>query len=249
MRFSIIGLLYLALCGCISMNPGLGGGPPCAMTSDGDLLLRGSTTEPMLACVRALKTAPVKRVVLDSNGGPVAVAVQIGEILADYHAEMVIRGQCNSSCANYFLPVARKITVEAGSLVLLHGSLDDNTLAQTAGDPAKTRQQYDAQMAYVERHHIHRGWLMMRSAEDFAARRPSQYVSGQIGQPFLAGASSIKAMLVEEVFMRSCLPDVEITPFKDTMAQRVYVDESAARALARQGVFPSGSIACVDTAR
>lgn len=246
MRFSIIGLVCLALGGCISMNPGLGWGPPCEITKEGDLLLRGNTTEPMLACLQKADLKPVKRIVADSNGGPVVVAVQIGELLAGLHAEMIVRGQCNSACANYFLPVARKITVESGSLVLLHGSIDDAALANAtlAAQVDNLPEEYDQQMVFVDKHRIPRGWLLMRDAEEHKAKRGSKFTAGQIAQPFTEGKVNVKALLVEETFMRSCLPDIEITPFDKTIAQRIYTEEKLARALAKQGIFPSGTMTC-----
>lgn len=246
MRFSIIGLVCLALGGCISMNPGLGWGPPCQVTADGDLLLRGNTTEPMLTCVQKADLKTVKRVVADSNGGPVVVAVQIGELLAGLHTEMVVRGQCNSACANYFLPVARKITLEPGSLVMLHGSIDDALLSSsaTSADADKVREQYDKQMAFVDKHRIPRGWLLMRDAEEQKAKRGSKYTLGQLAQPFTEGKVSVKGLLVEETFMRSCLPHIDIAPFNKTISQRIYTEEKLARALAKQGIFPSGTMTC-----
>lgn len=250
MRFSIIGLVCLALGGCIGINTGLGWGPPCEVTREGDLLLRGNTTEPMLACLRKADLKPVKRVVADSNGGPVVVAVQIGELLAGLHAEMIVRGHCNSACANYFLPVARKITVESGSLVLLHGSIDDAALANTAlaAEVHNLREEYDQQMVFVEKHRIPRGWLLMRDAEEHREKRGSKFTAGQIAQPFTEGKINVKALLVEEPFMRSCLRGVEITPFDKTISQRIYAEEKLARALAKQGIFPSGTMTCVPEA-
>lgn len=247
MRFSIIGLGCLALGGCISINTGLGWGPPCEVTREGDLLLRGNTTEPMLACLKTADLKPVKRVVADSNGGPVVLAVQIAELLAGLHTEMVVRGQCNSACANYFLPVARKITVEPGSRVMLHRSIDDAVLANgaTRPDADRVREQYELQMAFVDRHRIAWGWLLMRDAEEQNAKRGSKYTLGQLAQPFTEGKVKVKGLLVEETFMRSCLRGIEITPFDKTISQRIYAEEKLARALAKQGIFPSGTMTCV----
>lgn len=249
MRNILLALACLLTTACVSMNPGLGAGPPCQVDSDGQLLLRGHTAAPMLACVDGLANTPVTRIILDSTGGPVVFALQIGDRLARYDVEMVVRGQCNSSCANYFLPVARTITVEPGSMVLLHGSADAGLLAQSSAAPGanvdKLREQFDAQAAFAERHHIHSGWLQIRDEEDVAAKRGSKFTSGMVKGPFSSGKLNVKAMLVEEAFMRSCLGGVEITPFSETVAQRVYTEENLAVMLAKQGIYPTGDMACI----
>lgn len=81
----------------------------------------------------------------------------------------------------YFLPVARKITVEPGSVVLLHGSIDEGFPVQAGGVPAKSRETYEAQMDYARRHAIPRGWLMMRDAEDVW----SKFTAGELATPFI----------------------------------------------------------------
>ena len=132
-------------------------------------------------------------------------------------------------------------------MIVLHGSIDDAALtsATNAADADKAREQYGRQMAFVEKYNIARGWLLMRDAEDTWAKRGSKFTTGQLSQPFTAGKINVKALLVEETFIRSCLAGAEITPFEKTIAQRIYTEEKLARALARKGIFPSGTMTCM----
>lgn len=236
---ALLALLTLAaLAACVSI-PSAGRGPPCELASPDTLMLRGGTNQTMLDCVTQLARPPVRTVVVDSVGGPVKTAIPIAEMLARLDAEVVVRGQCNSSCANYFLSVARKITLEPGSIVTLHGSIDDSFLAR---NPAAA-DTHRLQREFASRHGVPYGWLLFRTAADWANKSLGGHVSGAV-ERFGASSINVRQFLVEEAFLRSCLPNVEVTPFRNTLAQRVYTEARLRRSLQRQGVHPTGTLRC-----
>jgi hypothetical protein len=212
----------------------------CQRVAEGVLLLRGPTDEAMLQCLRASAGPGLRTLVVNSIGGSVIPAIRMAELIEPLDLELVVRGNCNSSCANYLLPVARRVRLEPGATVLLHGSIDDNILAEGG-----SRETYELQRAYTERNSVHRGWLLFRTAEDAANGRHGAYVSGNIETWGAAPSdANLRFILVEERFMRSCLKNVEIAPFVDTLAQRAYLKRGLQARLARQGIYPSGTLVC-----
>lgn len=216
---------------------------PCDASAAGDLTLRGPTDAAMLACVQRHASPAIRRVIVNSGGGDVNSALSIAELLAPLRAEIVVRRECHSSCANYLLPVARRITLEPDSWILLHGSIDAHALTQmlaSGGDRAL----YDRQMAFAERFDIPLGWLLFRTDEEFRAGSPGRHVTGKIQTWSSAGDANIAYTVAEEAFLHSCLPRVEITPFAATRSQRLYADPRFRARWARRNTYPSGTLAC-----
>lgn len=213
--------------------------PPCALATDGVLLLRGETDDRMLQCLKAIETAPVTTVVIDSPGGPVGSAIPIADIIQRWRAAVIVRGACNSSCANYILPVARRVTLEPGAVVMIHGSVDENALARGV-----RRDLFDLQQAFTARNGVHPGWLLFRDAADRASGSNGRYVDGAVDAGAPAGDVDVRFILVDEAFMRSCLIGIDIAPFNDTVVQRLYRNKGLRARLARQGIHPSGTLAC-----
>lgn len=232
------------LTSCASLPTAFGRGPPCALLEQDALLLRGETDATMLRCLRTAARPSIRKIVVDSPGGPVKTGIAIAEIVKALDVEVIVRGQCNSSCANYVLPAARRITLKPGALVMIHGSIDDNLLAKGA-----PRELYDMQRAFAEIARIHPGWLLFRTPAERAAGSNGRHVSGapQVWRE-TSGAISVRQILTEEAFMRSCLPGKEIVGLDDTVARRVYLDARLRDRLARQGIYPSGTLLCTSPA-
>lgn len=218
----------------------------CDASADGDLTLRGPTDAAMLACVQRYASPALRRVIVTSGGGDVNSALSIADLLAPLRAEIVVRRECHSSCANYLLPVARRITLEPDSWIILHGSIDGHALTQmlaSGGDRAL----YERQMAFAQRHDLPLGWLLFRTDEEFRAGSPGRHVTGKIQTWSSAGDANIAYTVAEEAFLRSCLTRVEITPFAATRSQRLYTDARYRARWARRDTYPSGSLVCATT--
>ncbi len=70
---------------------------------------------------RAVFDEDVKYLTVDSKGGDVYEAVQIGMILKEAKVTVIVRGLCLSSCANYFFTAGEKRIIDGG-LVGFHGN-------------------------------------------------------------------------------------------------------------------------------
>jgi hypothetical protein len=87
--------------------------PSCDVDADGALVVRGPTDENFLQCIdrRPSQRTGVPLVIrISSAGGDVEPAIAAAEGLAAQRPHLVIEGMCASSCANYLIPVAGKVT-------------------------------------------------------------------------------------------------------------------------------------------
>ena len=220
----------------------------CKLESATVLKLSGSTDVKMLSCVRSKNLAGVKTIKVNSAGGSVSDALEIGDLLAPLGAEFIITKQCSSSCANFFLPIARKITLRKNAHIILHGSIDSGIARKVIRDtPTGTGVDFwevvELQQYYAEKYDIHRGWLMYRETYENGGGGRFDYVSGNLD--WLENSGTVKMIMVEEHMLRSCLKNVEITPFVDTRIDRARVSKKKKRKLIKHGIRPSGTWACI----
>ncbi|WP_339915107.1 hypothetical protein [uncultured Brevundimonas sp.] len=173
-----------------------------------------------------------------SPGGNVVTAMKIAERLHAMNAEFVVDGYCESSCANYFLPVARRIVVEPGARIVLHGSSDEHLLAKSG-----QIEPFQQQRAFAERFHVPLGWLLYRTEAEFQAGSNGRHVSGAVDTP--PGDDRVVYIVVEERFLRSCYPHLDIEFRSETYTDRMRRDAPFRNRLARDGFYPSGSLECV----
>lgn len=71
--------------------------------------------------IRALDRHPTSPLLVKSSGGEVNAAVEAAAVMALLQTRLIVRGQCLSSCANYWLPAAASVDVEEGSVIGFHG--------------------------------------------------------------------------------------------------------------------------------
>ena len=71
-------------------------------------------------------------VFLSSGGGDVRAAIELGLLLRDLGAHLVVRDLCLSSCANYLFSLAASKSVEPGALLGFHGGVGDGALSESA---------------------------------------------------------------------------------------------------------------------
>jgi hypothetical protein len=210
--------------------------PPCAQVSAEQFEIVGPIDEAMARCVRETLSGASAEVILDSGGGDVALAMDIADQLAPLSATMRVRNRCYSACANYLIPVGRRLVVEPGATIVLHGGADPLLLQEEyvgarsrrlreisssdrALSPAEVEARFDSsveriraqierQRAFAERYDVGLGWFIYRETpDDFGP-----YLQGDAGprpHPF-----GWRLLLAEERLVRSCMPDLEVEPFQ-----------------------------------
>mgnify|MGYP000020161771 CR=1 FL=1 len=243
-------MLSAVLTGCATLDNLSAERYKCALSQDGQhLTLSGPTDEKMLSCVQENTSPKLTAITVNSNGGNVETAIKAAKLLAENDLTITVKANCNSSCANYFLPIARQIVLQKNSKILLHGSIDEGLIAKAAleAENGKAPEWGTAlvrtQSEFAKTHRIHPGWLLYRTAEDYANRAQSQYVKGR-PEVWADDGPPIKMYLVEETFFKSCLQHVIIGSFENTRAAQIYTDEAIRKSYLKQGIYPTGLMRC-----
>lgn len=232
MRF-LLGLLLLLAGGCMSI-PGVHYTPrQCSVQGHG-VRIAGPTDQHMLACLRRMPPSSV--VTITSEGGSVSAALDIADILATWKAELIVERYCESSCANYLITVSHSVVIRPGARVVLHGSVDGHMVAQ--GAPLSL---FMRQKSFAQDHDVHPGWLLMRTDEDFKARRNGASVAGAVDA---VSASPRRFIVVEPAFAATCLPDVPVRWEPQTYADKMRGDADLRRRKEADGFVLSGSLSC-----
>lgn len=250
----------LALGGCATMSGwSAAAGPPCQQETAETFRIDGSIDSAMADCIAAAWQPTTRVLVLNSPGGDVATALDIAARFEGQGLEMRVDGECNSSCANYFLPLARRIAVEPGSVVMLHGSVDPALRARMTQDrdsylrgrvaegmtPDEAEAAFEAGVAridamiarqaeWAEHNGVPPGWLLYRNPG-------SNDVVGIEGEP---DGDVRRGLLVEEAMMRSCLRSVEIAPYASRYGSGP-INALRALVVRLRGFAWSGEMRCV----
>ena len=244
----LLGLVVIVAGCATSSDPQHDMASICRFESDhGVLHLSGPTDQAMAECIAELADAGVRTIRINSGGGNVERALDAAEVIADWRAHIIVDEACNSSCANYFLPVARRVTLSPRAMVLLHGSIDQGFVEQLADPDQRIEAQAtaDRQATFAARHDIPAGWLLIRTREDYDARRglgPALEGDLMPAGPFF---TRMRFLMVDETFFRSCLAHVELDRYSATEADRARDRWWVRWAYAQQGVFLSGDMQCV----
>jgi hypothetical protein len=218
--------------------------------------ITGAIDAELTRCVRESFAESTRELVLNSEGGSIEAALDIAEVLQGRNLTMRVEDECNSSCANYFLPLARRIEIGPEAMVLLHGSIDPWTIdrmrsnkpafmamqarngrsaeqAETdfAGLISKSEALATRQAEFTRRHAVAPGWMLFRMPG-------SEDIPGLINHP-----TDVKAILVEEPMLRSCLPNVEIAPYQQAL-ERHWTQSFRRLGLLWDRIGPSGRTIC-----
>lgn len=191
-------------------SPSSFGPQECWMEGAQELHLRGFMGERMSACIAKQDLSSLKRVVVSSTGGFVSIGIDIAERLASYHPHVIIRDLCLSSCANYLIPIASRLTVEPYSMIGLHGGAIKmlETLKRSGRSPPSSLKEDAArEQAFLLRHGVRPDWFLPTA---FVESRKKK-ITNPLDFNLFFHDSQILAASPE--FVRSCLPQIEIESF------------------------------------
>lgn len=96
-----------------------------------DLLYIGDTEVELFECL--MRDRHVRRLHITSHGGSVEFAIASAQEVLFRKIDVFIYGFCSSSCANYIIPAANKVTLRYPTMILLHGAPpgDDRALRES----------------------------------------------------------------------------------------------------------------------
>jgi len=214
---------------------------PCRQAAPDTFVIDGPIDAALTDCVQRIFAPTTTQLILTSRGGQAGEAMRIAERFEGRRLAMTVKGECNSSCANYFLPLAGRLIVEPGAVIVIHGGIDPGLISrQRVPDGGMAEADVDLtpiaeqQRAFVARNGINPGWLLYREAGSLSVER-------------LDGAwadfdARTSAWLVEEAMARSCLPDTVVEYRADRSGE--WLSDSRRRVLRRQNVARSNTVVC-----
>lgn len=218
--------------------------PQCQLVNDTTLSIKGYIDKHLTQCVQALDLSQLQTVVLNTGGGDVETAIDVGDILAPYKPHMIIEKNCHSSCSNYWLPLAPKISFKKNARIYVHGGIDPaqiKLMTEREGAAAQKLQKLvDLQDDYLARHNIPRGWVQYRTDYSLGLKA---YPPWLVGDPvFPDPVGRLKLIVVTQPMLKSCLPDIEISGYENSHAARA--SEKQWRRHAKKGRVSSGTMMC-----
>ena len=214
----------------------------CRQATPESFVLSGPIDAAMTECVQSRFAPTTNELMLTSRGGSADQAMRIAERFEGRRLTMRVRGECNSSCANYFLPLAGRLIVEPGAVIVVHGGIDPSLISRTQasangmvdGQVDNLEEIAGRQAAFMARNQVNPGWLLYRESGSTAVER-------------LDGAwadfdADTKAWLVEETMAKSCLPNTVVEYMTDRRGE--WLSEGRRRALRRQHIARSNTVVC-----
>jgi len=222
----------------------------CEYLSSTELRIQGSINGMTLACVKAGIPASVETLRVDTPGGNVRAAIEIARSFST-RLHIIVEGECNSSCANYFIPLADRLTFMPNAIVVLHGSADQGlvdksreTLAEKAF--AAVIETHARQAAFVIDYSIHPGWLKTRDKRDYENSSLGKHLEGTVDvDRKLFGTIVMEYMVVYEPLLRSCFPDLEIEGIEQAGFQTFKKDTPLRKSLLKKNFVGSGTLRCI----
>jgi hypothetical protein len=115
-------LLAAAVPPTVAELKAMAGREACAQPSPGHVIFAGGTDQ-LGACLEQVKGGEIAELRITSKGGAVGIALALANRYRGHIDLVIVEGMCVSSCANYFLPAAKRLRVAERSYVLLHGSI------------------------------------------------------------------------------------------------------------------------------
>ncbi len=239
----------------------------CERVDDSTVRLSGPIDDTMRDCALAQLTSKIKTIIVTTKGGEVYAGRAIGYKIGEHPRHLIIDQMCMSSCGNYFVPAAAKLTLLPRSVIGLHGSPDPHMLSNVDmeqhmasmvenGDTAsegvarilkRKRDRRDKQLTEEARFAAHfnvpKGWRHYREAGDADDGWRRHFTAGSD-----AGVTPDKFMIVEEPMLKSCLPRVQSDDYQSELDRTVFEDRNHwARLEETMGAYRSHGLICTNT--
>jgi hypothetical protein len=236
----------------------------CELLAPSSLRLSGPIDAAMRDCALALLGPDITTVHVTSKGGEVFAGREIGYAIGAQPRELIIEGLCMSSCGNYFVPAAARLTLRPRSIIGLHGSPDPHMLSNVDmekhmasmvanGDTAsegvarilkrkseRREKQLAEEAKFAAYFNVPKGWRHYREAGDTDDGWRRHFTVGSD-----AGVTPDKFMIVEGPMLESCLPHVETKTYQATLNDTVLEQDKYWTSLKEKiGAYRSRNLLC-----
>ena len=239
----------------------------CEQIDSATLKLSGPIDDAMRDCALSQLTADIKTVMVTSKGGEVFAGRAIGYKISEYPRHLIVYKMCLSSCGNYFVPAAAKVTLLPGSVIGLHGTPDPHMLVNADmenhmasmiedGNQAsegltrilkrksdRRKKQLRAEAKFAAHFNVPKGWRMYREAGDADDGWRRQFTAGSD-----AGVTPDNFMIVEGPMLASCLPHAKTQNYQNTLETTVFDNSRLWHGLTEtMGAYRSRGMTCLPT--
>lgn len=211
----------------------------CETVDAHTIRLSGPINKKLAGCAQTLLTDEIETVIVSSFGGDTKAGRAIGERIGARDRTVIIRGECLSSCGNYFVPSAHKLIIEPGGFIGLHGTPDPYTMIKQGLDLERFSEEFDGESAFAKRFGVAKGWRLYRDADHEGGVLTGD-MQGKV-RPFYHKKSKI-LLIAERPFIESCLPHVEIV--EESLTETVFGSSKIMKRVKALGGIGTGSFIC-----
>lgn len=237
----------------------------CEQPDAATLKLSGPIDEAMRDCALSLLTPEIETIHVTSKGGEVFAGRAIGYKIGEHPRHLIIDRLCMSSCGNYFVPAAAKLSLLPRSVIGLHGTPDPHMLSNEDmenhmasmvenGDTAsegvarilkRKSDRRETQLAeeakFAAHFNVPKGWRHYREAGDADDGWRRHFAAGSDKD-----VTPDKFMIVEGPMLESCLPHVKAEGYQAELEASVLDNAKLWTALEEQmGAYRSLGLACL----
>ena len=237
----------LSLSGCFTIT--IPTRHACQVVDAHTLRLAGHVDAKMLKCAQDNLDENIDRIIVSSFGGNTKFGRKIGDLIARKPRTVIVRGECLSSCGNYFIPTAKALVIEPESFIGLHGGIDPMTIGRLAKKENKPyaeiaelyAEELEDENRFAQQYHVPHGWRIYRERDE-PPLIASKGLKGQVRDNGTNRRTGL--LLVEREMLESCLPHVKI--IEEHIDETVIHTNSKkyAKRLKTLGTVGSGSLRC-----
>jgi hypothetical protein len=223
--------LPVAAAGVVSSSALLPEG--CTYGAPGYVTYSGPTGTELGACLDGAQTSEIRELKISSHGGDALQTLQAIERYLGKIDLVIVTQWCNSSCANYVIPSARRLIVLPNSYVIVHGSLDpDAAMNDFKAQQSELASKYPKVPASAWDKTFKKTISDIRAElpvqADFERRRlscpawlhPDEYVAGEIAKGRLRkSAEEVKGLVVTKRMAMRCLKHTHIVDYWSPTSQ------------------------------
>jgi len=260
-------LLFFGLSAFVTFKPWVEDYPEtgsCEQIDSKTIKLSGPIDDAMRDCAISLLTPDVDTVRVTTQGGEVFAGRAIGYKIGERPRHLIVDKMCLSSCGNYFVPAAARVTLLPRSVIGLHGTPDphmlsnadmENHMASMVEEGHATSKslsrilqrksdirarQLAEETRFVERFNVPKGWRHYREAGDESDGWRRHFTAGSD-----KGVTPNKFMIVEGPMLASCLPHVTTEDYQSTLDKTVFSHRKLWASLEeKMGAYRSLSLTC-----
>ena len=236
----------------------------CEQMDAATLKLSGPIDDSLQDCALSLLTPEIHTVYVTSKGGEVFAGRAIGYKIGEHPRHLIVDEICLSSCGNYFVPAAAKLTLMPRSVIGLHGTPDPHMLSNPemenhmasmvengdTGSEGVTRilkrksERRERQLAeeakFAAHFNVPKGWRLYREAGDADDGWRRHFTAGSD-----KGVTPDNFMIVEGPMLASCLPHVETEGYQAALESTVFDNAKLWAGLEEQmGAYRSFGLRC-----